>query len=326
VRHLVGALFLCLVAILIILPALIVGSYRAVVPKGRGDIAAWPAEPTVRLYLTREGRVVELGLEEYVAGVVAAEMPASFHLEALKAQAVAARTYAIKRLRSLGGAGCDRAADADLCDDPTHHQAWLPRAELVRRWGFFGYYRNWIRVVKAVEETRGLILTYAGRPIDPVYHSTSGGLTEDARYVWGNEVPYLRSVPSPYEENSPYWKRRHVFSLSTLFRLLGIEAGDQQGPALTVLARSPSGRALEVRVAGRSFTGVELRRALGLPSTSIRVVEATGDRVVLETSGYGHGVGMSQYGADGLARMGWAFEDILLHYYRGVRIERLGGP
>src|SRR5690606_23147314 len=150
-----------------------------------------------------EDRLVLVPLETYVRGVVAAETPPTFPLEALKAEAVVARPYAVRRMRVFGGAGCDRHPAADVCTDPGVHQAYAGDEELRRRWGSLRYPAYRQRVEQAVEATRGLILMYDGRPIDAVYHSTSGGRTEAAEHVWGEAVPYLASVPSPYEERSP---------------------------------------------------------------------------------------------------------------------------
>ncbi len=282
----------------------------------------------VRLYVNSRDEVIELGLGEYVAGVVAAEMPASFHPEALKAQAVVARTYAVKRIRILGGRGCDRHPGADLCDDPGHGQAWQPTSALRKRWGFWYFPRYWGKIKRAVQDTAGLVVTYDGLPIDPVYHSTSGGHTENSEDVWGTKVPYLRGVPSTHEDRSPHLKETVRLKWSDLEKALGYQGGSlavaarREEKVLEVLERSPYGRVKSVRIGERVFKGTEVRSRLGLRSTLFTWHRA-GDAVVIETTGYGHGVGMSQYGADGLARTGWNFRRIIQYYYQGVKIENL---
>lgn len=281
----------------------------------------------VRVWLDREARLVRLPLKEYVKGVVAAEMPAAFHPEALKAQAVAARTYAVRRMRSLGGAGCPAHPEADVCTDPAQGQAYATPEELRQRWGPLGYLYYWPRIQEAVEATRGLILTYAGQPIDAVYHSTSGGRTEDAVAVWGRWVPYLVSVPSPYEERSPRLEQTVELSLDELAARLGLDparvrAAARAGRLVEGVEASLSGRVLRLRVAGAEMTGAEVRQKLGLNSTLFRW-EVRGDKVTFRVRGFGHGVGLSQYGANGLARRGADFRAILQHYYPGAELRRL---
>jgi stage II sporulation protein D len=261
---------------------------------------------------------LRLGLEEYVAGVVAAEMPLSFPLEALKAQAVAARSYAVRRMRLFGGEGCPDHPRADACGDYRRGQAWISREEMRRRWGWTFPFRWW-RLERAVRETRGLVLVHSGEVADALYHAHAGGRTEAAEEVFGKPVPYLVGVPSPGEGGR--WElTRWSFSRRELSRRLGValvEAG-----RVEVVARSSSGRALKVRVGSREFAGREVRERLGLPST-LFTVERRGEEVVFSVRGYGHGVGMSQYGAAALARKGSDFRAILGHYYPGTRVRPL---
>ncbi|MGB9887329.1 MAG: stage II sporulation protein D [Moorellales bacterium] len=275
----------------------------------------------VRLYLPATGSLEVLPLEEYVRGVVAAEMPARFAPEALKAQAVAARTYAVRRLvQSRQGAGTH--PEADVCNDPKHCQGWLSEAEMRQRWGWLGYWFFRRKVTGAVLATRGLVLTYQGELIDPVYHSASGGRTEDPREIWGRSVPYLRSQPSPWEEESPYNEVVTVLSAAEVRRRLGLAATSGADLSLRVASYTASGRIKTVVAAGRLFTGPEFRQLLGLNSTWFRW-EKKGQDFVFYSRGYGHGVGMSQYGAQGLARRGKSFREILAYYYPGTRLVSL---
>lgn len=282
----------------------------------------------VNVFDNESKRLLTLPLEDYVAGVVAAEMPASFAPEALKAQAAVARTYAVVRMRLFGGRGCPRHPAADVCTDPAEGQAWASKETLKRRWGSLRFPSYWRKVNEAVDGTRGLIVVYANRPIDAVFHAASGGRTEDAEAVWGRAVPYLRSVPSPGERAERYDGVRATFSLAELadrtrVPLSEIRALRGEGkPVVSVLSRTPSGRVAQVRIGRAHLTGGEVREALGLNSTFFEW-RLSGDRIEVVTKGYGHGVGMSQYGADTLARGGADFRAILRHYYRGVQVRPL---
>lgn len=302
------------------------------IPAGLVGIREWTGLPDggspaadlpVRVWVDAERRLRVMSLEDYVRGVVAAEMPASFHPEALKAQAVVARTYTVRRLRALGGPGCPAHPEADVCTDPRTGQAFATPELLRRKWGPLRYLYYLQKIAAAVDATRGLILTYGGAPADAVYHAASGGRTEDAVAVWGRAVPYLVSVPSPYE-TSPRLTRTVRVSLDRLAERLGLDrdavaAAARAGTLIRVTRTSATGRVLRVRVAGREFTGADLRQRLDLPSTLFRAT-VEGDAVVFQVRGYGHGVGMSQYGADGMARRGADFRAILRHYYPGVEI------
>src|SRR5690606_3710660 len=234
-----------------------------------------------------------------------------------------ARTYAVRRMRVFGGAGCDRHPAADVCTDPGVHQAYAGDEELRRRWGSLRYPAYRQRVEQAVEATRGLILMYDGRPIDAVYHSTSGGRTEAAEHVWGEAVPYLASVPSPYEERSPRAVQTVRLSWEELARRLELDldvpaAGGSGGQAvLEALEMTPSGRVKRLRVGTATLDSRNVRQRLNLNSTWFSWQEdASG--VTFSVRGYGHGVGMSQYGAEGMARRGWSYDGILAHYYPGT--------
>lgn len=303
----------CLLLCLLVLPALLVRGCRPA-PVKKGGIS-------LTLYSRHANRLVRLDLEEYLIGVLAAEVPANFSPEALKAQAVAARTLTIRRLRRYGGRGCAHTARADLCDQPGDGQAWLAEEDLKKRWGwrFSGYYR---RLQRAVEETRGLVLLHDRRPIDAVYHSTCGGLTEDAAAVWGHQVPYLRSVSCGFDAISPRYRTRIRIPRETLARRLGLDGAALS--SLRVLARTAGGRVTSVSAGGRTWSGTEFRKAAGLRSTNF-VCAVDGRDVVFTVRGNGHGVGLCQYGAEGMARRGAGFLQILRHYYSGVTLGRIAG-
>ncbi|OPX84357.1 MAG: Amidase enhancer precursor [Pelotomaculum sp. PtaB.Bin104] len=283
--------------------------------------------PAVRVYLHRDDRIQHMQLEDYLIGVVAAEMPAEFPSEALKAQAVAARTYVAKRISS-GGADDQLHPGADVCDDHRHGQAWLSRQDLKKRWGSVLYYEYYYKVKEAVDETAGLVLTYQGELIDPAYHASCGGKTENSEDVWKEKLPYLRSVACPYDAD-PQPLQSASFGLDQLDEAMGtslqaaaVSAGTDCLFGVEVKERTATGRPKSVVIGDSRFSAVAVRDLLGLRSTNFtcQVIE---DAVTFVTSGYGHGVGMCQYGAKGMADHGYNYQVILGHYYSGVKLMKI---
>ncbi len=298
---------------------LIFGSIRNAYPKenispSKNKLTAQiPNEIT----LLHQGVPVVLPLEEYLYGVVAGEMPASFESEALKAQAVAARTYTVNRAKFQN----KDHPNANVCSDSAHCKAYLTPQELSQKFEENPSHLEKIR--QAVDSTKSQVLLYGGEPISAVFHSTSSGMTENAEDVWGNAVPYLISVPSEGEEQSPRYQETKTFSFLEFQEK--INAGDKKitlanDPKnwFTDWIRNESGSIKSVSLCGVSFSGTELRSLLGLRSTNF-TVEIT-DCVNITTKGNGHGVGMSQYGANHLAKMGYTYDQILKKYYTGVEI------
>lgn len=286
----------------------------------------------LQIYVVQTGALQEIELEDYVRGVIAAEMPASFHPEALKAQAVAARTYACHR-NSPGGGGCPRHPGAALCTESSCCQAWLDDHGARGKWptGEADSYLE--RIAEAVRSTRGQVLTYDGELIAALYHSTCGGKTEAAAELWsdsGSSYPYLQSVDCPYCRGSPTYRQEvgmefsaYAAALQGEKEALPVFAGGNL-PLLEVVQKSASGRNLLLRLGrpGRLYSGSEVRRLLGLPSTRFcwRVEE---EKIIFSVQGNGHGVGMCQYGANGLALTGMDYSEILSYYYRGAVLENL---
>ncbi|MCL5290633.1 MAG: stage II sporulation protein D [Eubacteriales bacterium] len=284
----------------------------------------------VRLYNHADGKIYKLPLEEYLVGVVAAEMPAAFPLDALKAQAVAARTYIVKRL----SVGVENPAHpgADICDDCRHGQAWVSREELKERWGAIEYYKYYYKVKKAVDETAGQVITYKGELVDPVYHSSCGGRgTENSGDVWQVNLPYLRAVPCPYCAD-PEPVRRVSFTLADVGRALGADPAGRPGGVsravsdtardIGVIEKTSTGRPKTVRAGESVVPAVTVRERLGLRSTDF-TVQVEGGGITFTTTGYGHAVGMCQYGAKGMAEHGYGCRTIIGHYYSGAEITNM---
>ena len=271
-------------------------------------------ERTVRL-LTPEGEVRATTLADYLWSVVAAEMPASFQMEALKAQAVAARTY--------WASNGNRHADADVCTDSSCCQAWVSREEAAAGWGErAGEYAA--RIAAAVRQTDGLYVLYGGKPIRALFFSSAPGRTVDAAAVWGTATPYLVGVESPEGDEVPSYRAAVTLTAGEARALLSEKcpAADLSGPPegwFADFVREPSGTVRTVRVGGAVMKGGEVRSALGLRSACF-TVSVKGEELTFETTGYGHGVGMSQYGANAMAAEGKSFRDILGWYYTGTEV------
>lgn len=277
----------------------------------------WDARQTLRL-LKADGSVEELTMGDYLWGVVSAEMPASFHSEALKAQTVAARTYCLYQ-RSGG----DKHPGADVCTDYACCQAYLTKEQAAAGWGDNAQlYTD--KVTQAVEGTDGLVCLYDGAPIDAVFFSSTAMYTNDAVTVWGTEVPYLTAVASPEGEEVPGWRTEVVFTPAEFFarfRLSDPHAEFGADPATWIenMETDDTGMVERLTVGGRQLTGGQARSIFGLRSARFTVT-ATEEEVRFQVTGYGHGVGMSQYGANALAGEGKSFADILEWYYTGAEV------
>jgi len=270
----------------------------------------------IEVYMSDIDKVVTMNLEDYILGVVAGEMPASFHMEALKAQALAARTYTMLRMTRFGGSGCSKHPGAEICTDPAHCQAYRDPATVTK---------DLDKLKEAVYGTAGEVIVYDNKLIDAVFHSTSGGKTENSEDIWSSRVPYLRSVASQYEEHSPKYVAQQKIEIDTFIE--GIRKLDPEvtispkniGSQIKVLERSEGGRITKLEIGGKAFSGSEVRTALGLNSANFNF-SVSGDSIIFTVVGNGHGIGMSQYGADGMAKNGSSYRDIVLHYYQGVDI------
>jgi len=283
------------------------------------------ADPYLRIdvYYAETGQVLRLDLEEYIKGVVASEMPATFSPEALKAQAVVSRTIAVRKMAVLGGTPSLPDKGADVSSDYKVDQAWNPTDVLRERWGSIAFWLNWPKIEKAVEETRGIILMYGGTPAEAVFHSTCAGHTEASKDVWSADIAYLQGVECPFCAHSPYSKPETVsIPLSQVASSLAglgvsVPASSITESTVGVSQVSSTGRIKQVVAGGQTIRGLEFRAALGLRSTLL-FWTVKGNNAVFQVKGYGHGVGMCQYGADGMGRQGRTFKEILSYYYAGT--------
>ena len=274
---------------------------------------AAPAAPVTVEVLGKDGKVSTVDLEEYLIGVVLAEMPASFEAEARKAQAVVARTFT---LRSRDRSKHD---NADICMDSGCCQAYMSPEEYLSRGGTEEGVQ---RMAEAVAATAGKVLTYEGELIEATYFSCSGGSTEDAVAVWGTDVPYLQSVESPGEENAAHYTDTVTFTPEAFAAALGLKLTGKPASWIGSVTYTAGGGVDTMVIGGSSFRGTELRKALGLRSTAFTVT-AGEEEIVITTRGYGHRVGMSQYGAEAMAVSGSSYAEILTHYYQGAVLTQM---
>lgn len=312
-KELLAALFFALV-----LPGLLINAGAMLLPSGPPpEETTAPAQPPAEkvslpvLVRSADGTVTGQDLDTYLVGVVLAEMPASFEPEALKAQAIAARTYARKAYVTGGKHG-----DGSVCTQSTCCQAYLSPEDYLAKGGTS---QGLEAVSQAVAQTSGTVLTYQGELIEATYFSCSGGRTEDAAAVWGTEFPYLQAVESPGEEKAVHYTDSFSFSSAEFAQLLGLDASGDPANWFQNVHFTPGGGVDTISICAQEFTGIQLRSLLHLPSTSF-TVQTSGDTIVLTTYGYGHRVGMSQYGADAMAVAGSSFGEILAHYYPGTEL------
>lgn len=281
----------------------------------------------IRVYHHTTGEVTEEAMDDYLICVTAAEMPAAFEVEALKSQAVAARTYAVTKrtvARQTPDENCAHAG-ADVCTDYNCCQAYISKADALAKWGTDGE-KNWQKIAGAVSATTGEIVTYDNQPIRAVFHSSSSGRTENCRDVWGGDFPYLISVDSPGEEACPY----HTSTVSVPVdewksKLSAAAEGIQFDDASLFgdFVRTTAGGVLTVTMGDHVFKGTDIRKIFGLRSANFDVAWQDGN-IVFYVTGNGHGVGLSQYGANGMAKQGADYQAILTHYYTGTAVEKIG--
>lgn len=289
------------------------------------DISDKLFQSNIKVYLSKENRVEEINIEDYIIGVVSAEMPASFSQSALEAQAIAARTYTLAHLESTGGRKCSQGNGADLCDD-VHCQAYISKEKRLSSWEKDKVEEYWKKLNDAVKNTKGKVLTYENSLVKAFYFSTSSGNTENCEEVFKQELPYLRSVESIGEEVAPKFTSELQFTeTDVLKKLQGVNSHlyvSDFSKEINVISRTEGGSVKEIKIGNTTFKGTEIRKALGLSSANFNI-EFTKGLVNFKCKGYGHGVGMSQWGANIMGHNGKNSEEILKHYYSNTEIKEV---
>lgn len=301
----------------LVIPAVLLGFAAGLWEKENGTIPEFTAAEEKTEFdlpiLLQQGETTQiLELDDYLTGVLLAEMPASFHEEALKAQAVASRTFAWKAHENGGKHG-----DGSVCGDPGCCQAYRTGADYLLKGGTE---ERLEKVRQAVAQTSGIVIVYEDSLIEATYFACSGGKTEQALAVWGTDYPYLQSVDSPGEEEAAHYADHFTVNLDDICRALGLTQGEE----ITVgeITRTDGDGVEYMEIGGEVFSGTELREKLGLRSTAFDLA-IEGDLVLVNTKGYGHRVGMSQYGAEAMAQNGSTWQEILQHYYPGTQLSEI---
>ena len=314
----VALLLICTMFPLIIFP-LVTGMLRNQDTPYSTTISSSETEPEEGVYATvsvkmKDGSIKQLPMESYIASVVLREMPASFHKQALQAQAVVARTYTVRQMM-VG----KKHGTADVCAESACCQGYWDVSDYLKSGGDAA---KFALIADAVAQTAGQILIYNGKPIDATYFSCSGGSTEDAVAVWGSDVPYLKATDSPGEENATHYTDTVRFSVLGFCKKLGLNDIESTDFKIGKITYTAGGGVDTIIVCGKKYHGTAVRKLLGLRSTAF-VISATGNNITITTKGFGHRVGMSQYGADAMANNGKDYTEILYHYYRGVELVSL---
>ena len=300
----------------LVCPTFIIGFLQKEIPEGKSpspETTQAPRdsekEPPKISVLMNDDSIRRIDINDYLTCVVLREMPASFELEALKAQAVVARTYALRRQASGGKhTGAAVCTSSDCCQGYYDLNDYLADG---------GTNDNIDKIRNAVELTDNLVLVYNGELIDATYYSCSGGMTEDAKAVWGVDVPYLLSTVSPGEENAAHYVDTVTIDSADFMKKLEVDT--KKAPRIGKITYTSGGGVNTINICGKEYKGTELRKKLGLRSTAF-AISIVGNTVTITTKGFGHRVGMSQYGADAMAVKGSGFPDILAHYYRGTQL------
>ncbi len=275
----------------------------------------------IKLLHKKDKKIEEIPLDEYLLGVVSAEMPANFEQEALNAQALVARTYTIYSIKR----NKNKHEGADICDSSTCCQAWISKEDRLARWNEDVRKEYWNKIVKAVNTTKGKVITYNGDVIDAFFHSNSGGITEIPVNVWGGtNFPYLQSVQTSGEEGYSQYSSEVTLTQEELINKIRAKHSDfnidiSQQDSVKILEYTEAGRVKNIQIGNLKLSGVEVRSLLGLKSTNFKI-EINNGKVTFIVTGYGHGVGMSQTGADSMAKQGSNYEEIIKHFYTGVEI------
>lgn len=297
---------LFLIVVIVLIPTIIVGILHS-----EKEIE-FEYVSNLQVRVKRDSGIVSVPIEDYIVGVLAGEMPVSFELEALKAQAVAARSYVLKRMTY------NKDKDYDVVDT-VMNQVYLDKDYLKKIWKD-DYVTKINKLKRAVIETDLEYLDYNGQIADAMFFSTSVGATENSEEVFSSKVPYLQSVSSTWDEISPVYELHYTFSLEEFYQKLGLNYSDNL--TIKTTDSTSTGRVKEVYINNKKFGGYEVMNLLNIKSNCF-TIEKNNNTINVTTKGYGHGVGMSQYGAQGMALKGYKYDEILKHYYQGVTIKKI---
>ena len=279
--------------------------------------------PTINVYKVNKDKIEEMDIEEYLYGVLSSEMPSTFDEEALKAQAIAARTYVIYKMENNITSG---HKNADICTNSAHCQAYTSYEDLKEIKGEDWINSDYVKVKKAVDDTKGQIITYEDKTILPLYFSTCSGKTENSEDVFSTQYPYLVSVESPYDKSSPKYSTTYSIKKSKFIKYiknaypklsLSLNKLDKE---VNIINRTEGGSVKIIQVGNIKISGTDLRKILNLNSSNF-TINYNNDEINFNVKGYGHGVGMSQWGAEGMAKEGYKYYDILFHYFQGTDIK-----
>lgn len=269
----------------------------------------------ISLYDTKTQKRTDIPFDEYLYYVVAAEIPASFHTEAIKAQAICSRTYSVKKRQSS-----THPDGSDMCTDINHCQAYTNDEELKELWKEdYNYYKN--KIKSAIKDTKDMIITYNDEPIDAIYHSSNNGYTENSEDVWQKALPYLRSVKSP-DEKSPNFNYTYHISSEDLYSTIKEKYKKaRRSDGIGKITYTKGKNVKTINLYSIDITGVEMRKLFDLKSAAFDIEEKE-NTVKITTHGYGHGVGLSQYGANEMAHQGKTYKEIIAHYYKDTKISQ----
>lgn len=300
---------LLMTLLLIIIPFLTIIILKPKEPK----TYEYALEQNIQIRVKRDEKktIEKIPLEKYLIGVLAGEMPISYDIEALKAQAVAARTYAIRKMEM------NKNKEYDIIDT-TNDQVYKDEQQLKQAWGN-NYNENIEKITNAINSTSGEYLTYEGETIQAFFFSTSSGTTENCKDVFGENIPYLVSVASSWDQNSPSYLSTKTFTKEELYNQLNIPYSEKLE---IIINRNDTNSINEILINNISVKGTDFRYKLGLRSTNLEIIQKENE-IIITTKGYGHGVGMSQYGAYELAKQGYTYDEILKYYYQGIELEKI---
>lgn len=276
----------------------------------------------IKLLHKKTGEVEEVPIDTYLCNVVSAEMPADFEIEALKAQAVVARTYTLYKIKSK------KHENSDICDDSTCCQAWITKEDRFARWEESKRESNWKKIEQCVNDTKGKVVTYNNEPINAFFHSNSGGKTEVPVNVWGgSNLPYLKSVETTGEEGYSQYDSEVILSRDELINKLKTKYEDIQidfnnNEDIKIIEYTDSDRVKTVKFGNHEVSGTETRTLLGLKSTNFEIIKEN-EIIKFRVKGYGHGVGMSQTGSNTLAKQGKNYKEIIQHFYKDIEIKNI---